>query len=180
MLIGTKVFGMLILLAVSKLYTTDHYDFRLMGMALVIVTGAGAQIMFEIHKFENYHFHLLRQLPIPVWRRISYVMISTMILMIPEAGIIISYFPNDLSFSELIQGLVFLITGLLFWYAFLFRKDQEQEAFMKIVFAFSLSGIVLTLFAVPLWGLAAITFLMSTFWWNKFYYRFEYSSTTLQ
>ena len=179
MLLGTKVFCILILLAVSKLYTTDQYDLRLMGMALTIVVGASAQIMFEIHRFDNYHFALARQLPIPFVRRMGYLLLTVILILIPEAGILVTYYPAELSSIEMVEGLLFLVAGLVFWYGLLYRRDIEQEVLTKIVFACTMLAIVLILFKVPLWGLATIAFLLAVFWSQKHYYRFEYSSTTL-
>ncbi|HEY3402957.1 MAG TPA: hypothetical protein VGK59_06200 [Ohtaekwangia sp.] len=178
MLLGTKAFGVLMLLAVAKLYTTGEYDFRLMGMALTVISGASAQLMFEIHRFDNHHFALVRQLPITCWKRISSLLVSILFLILPEAGIFITYYPADLSSPEMIQGIVFFVTILFFWYALLYRKNMDQEAFMKIVFWESMLIFVLILFRVPVWGIACVAFLAAVFRMSTYYYRFEYGTTT--
>ena len=178
MLFGAKVFGGILLFGILKLYTTDTYDSRLLGMAMVIVSAASSQLIFEMHKFDNFHFSLARQLPISFWKRIFYVMASLICLSILETGLLISYFPPNLSALTLIEAIFLLYSCQLFLYGILYRGNTDHEKQMKFVFIFSMVLIVLILFKIPLIALALFNICIGVFYWIRFYYRFELISET--
>src|SRR6187402_2750015 len=82
MLFGTKVFACLILLGVTQLYKTDVYDLRLLGLGIVIAFSAQVVLVYEVHRFDNFHFPLNRNLPIPFARRLFYFLSTLVILII--------------------------------------------------------------------------------------------------
>lgn len=175
--IGTLVFCSAILFGILKLYTTDVYDYRLLGIGLVIVTGAQMQFIFLSHQFDNFHFPLLRQLPISIWKRISLASITQVLLILPLIGIVITYFPKNLSRFVLIEAMAFFVGATVFWSGFLYQKDRDLEVIVRIVFGVSILAILLILFKVPIVVLACLSGMIGTYWWWRYSYRFEYVST---
>jgi hypothetical protein len=169
----TKIVSCLFLFGVLRLYVSEAYDSRLLGMAIVIVTVMGAQLIFEIHRFDNYHFTVIRQLPVSLAKRISYVVVSMVFLTMPETGIIITYFPDNLSFFNLIAALFFALSCQLFMYCLMYRKSINQEQLMKVAFVCSVIWILSILFQVPLLVMTALNAASAAYWYTRFYFDFE-------
>jgi hypothetical protein len=169
----TKIVSCVFLFGVLRLYVSEAYDSRLLGMAIVIVTVMGTQLIFEIHRFDNYHFTIIRQLPVLLAKRISYVAVCLVFLSMPETGIIITYFPDNLSFINLITALFFAFSCQFFIYCLMYRKPIDQERLMKVAFIFSVTWILLILFKVPLLLVATLNTGLATYWYNRFYFDFE-------
>lgn len=174
--IGTKVFSCLLLAGTLLLYQTDSYDYRLLGMAIALVSGIHAQLIYELHRFDNFHFAVMRQLPFSLGKRIMLLLLTLLLIWIPEGGVLLTYFPTTL--PHLLQAIALLLAmslnvGL---YGFLYRRDLGQEPMMWNVFLVTMGLIALILFKIPLWILASVGVLAGLYWMNRYYYRFEYHS----
>jgi hypothetical protein len=169
----TKVVSCVFLFGALRLYVSEAYDSRLLGMAIVIVTVIGAQLIFEIHRFDNYHFTIIRQLPVSLARRITYVATSLVFLTMPETGIIITHFPDNLSFFNLMTLLFFALSCQLFMYCLMYRKSINQEQLMTVAFICSVIWIFSILFQVPLLVIAALNAVLAMYWYTRFYFEFE-------
>jgi hypothetical protein len=169
----TKLVSCVFLFGVLRLYVSEAYDSRLLGMAIVIVTVMGTQLIFEIHRFDNYHFTIIRQLPVSLAKRISYVAVCMIFLSMPETGIIITYFPDNLSMINLITALFLAFSCQLFMYCLMYRKSIDQEQLMKVAFIFSVTWILLILFKVPLLLIASLNTGVAVYWYNRFYFHIE-------
>ncbi len=176
MLFGTKIFSSLILLGVTQLYKTDVYDLRLLGLGIVIAFAAQVVLVSEIHRFDNFHFPLNRNLPIPFAKRLLYFVCTLLILILPELGMIIKNFPVELNSWNLIESLLFALSIPSFFYGLLYTKDRDQEKLIPFVFFFSISWIFMVLFKIPLWAITSVNFLVGLVCLKKFYYSFEYLS----
>jgi hypothetical protein len=176
MLFGTKVFACLILLGVTQLYKTDVYDLRLLGLGIVIAFSAQVVLVYEVHRFDNFHFPLNRNLPIPFARRLLYFLSTLLILILPELGMIVKNFPVEFNNWNLVSTVLLSLSIPIFFYGLLYTKDRDQEKLMPFVFFFSISWILLVLFKIPLWGIAGINMVIGLACLKKFYYSFEYVS----
>lgn len=174
MLIGSKAFSGALLLAVIYLYRADAYDHRLLAMGLVIAASAQAPLLLELHRFENFHFSLMRQLPLTFFKRLLYTVITILLLTLIEMGLLITYFPSHLSIAVLLQSIVFFISILIFQQGLLYSKDRTQEQLTSFVFIQAMLLIVLVLFKIPLLLFAAFHALAGVVMWLRNYYRFEY------
>lgn len=174
LVIGTKLFSAAVLLAVTYLYSTDVYDDRLLGMAIIISTTAGAQLMGEMHRFDNFYFAMLRQLPINFLKRFLYTSVTILLISLPEIGLLITYFPQNLSRMVIPESIVFMISVCVFIYGNLYAKKKSLEELMPLIFILAMLSIVLILFKIPMLVLAIINLLWGLFIWQKHYYGFEY------
>ena len=176
MLFGTKIFSCLILLGVTQLYKTDVYDLRLLGLGITVAFSAQVVLVWEIHRFDNFHFSLNRNLPISFTHRLLYFFCTLLILIIPELGMMIKNFPIGFRIWDIISSILFALSIPVFFYGLLYLKDRDQEKFMPFVFFFAISWILLVLFKIPLWIIASTNFAVGLICWKKFYYSFEYIS----
>jgi hypothetical protein len=176
MLFGTKIFSCLILLGVTQLYKTDVYDLRLLGLGIVIAFSAQVVLVCEIHRFDNFHFTLNRNLPIPFVQRLLYFFCTLLVLIIPELGMIVKNYPAEFDMWSLISSITFALSIPIFFYGLLYSKDRDQEKFMPFVFFFAISWILLVLFKIPLWVIASVDVAVGLICLKNFYYSFEYIS----
>lgn len=174
MLLGSKVFSGALLLGVIYLYRADAYDHRLLAMGLVIAASAQAPLLLELHRFENFHFNLMRQLPLTFFKRLLYTITTILLLTLIEIGLLITYFPSHLSIAVLWQSIVFFVSSLIFQQGLLYRRDRTQEQLMSFVFIQAMILIVLVLFKIPLLLFASFHTLAGIFMWQRNYYHFEY------
>ncbi|HEY9048727.1 MAG TPA: hypothetical protein VIN08_22635 [Ohtaekwangia sp.] len=175
LLIGTKVFSTAILLAVCYLYTDEPYDHRLLGMGVVIIATAHLALLGTLHEFENYHFAVLRQLPLRFSQRVLYTSGTLLPSVILEIGLLITYFPKNLSLPILLQSILLFFAMILFIYSTLYIHNWMQKRWDRRIFILMMTLIVLILFAVPLWVLAVLLAAAGLYNWNRLYYRFEHS-----
>ncbi len=178
MLFGTKIFSSLILLGVTQLYKTDVYDIRLLGLGIVIAFSAQVVLVWEIHRFDNFHFPLNRNLPTPFAQRLLYFLCTLLILIIPELGMMIKNFPIEFRGWDIISSILFALSIPVFFYGWLYTKDRDQEKFMPFVFFFAISWILLVLFKIPLWAITSMNLIIGLTCLKKFYYSFEYIPKT--
>lgn len=174
MLIGSKVFSGALLLGVIYLYRADAYDYRLLAMGIVIAASAQTPLLLELHRFENFHFCLMRQLPLSFLKRFLYTVTTILLLTLIEIGLVITYFPSHLTIAVLLQSILFFVSSLIFQQGLLYSKDRTQEQLMSFVFLQAMALIVLVLFKIPLLLFVTFHTLAGIFMWSRNYYRFEY------
>jgi len=173
MAIGTKLAGGALLFAVAQVYKTDTYDARLLGMGVVFAFAANVNIVWEMHRFDNHHFDINRNLPIPFVRRLLYFMATVAILTLPETGMLISHFTAEVSPVDLAGALLFGWSITLFLYGWLFRNTHGPDQLHTIVFFTCILLVVLILFKIPFLLLAFIDIAAGLYLWRKHFYTFE-------
>jgi hypothetical protein len=174
--IGAKVFSCLLLAGTLLLYQTDSYDYRLLGMAMAMISGIHAQLIYELHRFDNFHFAMMRQLPFSFGKRLVLLLVTLMLIWIPEGGVLLTYSPSSLPRPLQAISLLFAMSMNAALYGYLYRRDLGQEPMMWNVFLVTMALVAAILFKIPLWILATGGLLAALFWMNRYYYRFEYQS----
>lgn len=177
MVAGTKSFSVLVLLGIIKLYDTGEYeDLRLFGMGVVLAFAANVNIVWELHRFDNLHFSLLRNLPLTFIQRLGHFALAMILLTLPEAGMILNNLPRGFSYVSLLSVMFFAWSIPLLLYGSLYRRDYAQERLTTIVFFTAMGLIVLILFKVPLSLLGALNACAGTMIWIRYYYHFEFQA----
>lgn len=174
MLIWSKVFSCALLFAMLKLYTTDDYDIRLMGLGTVLAFAATVNVVWELHRFNNFHFALLRQLPFSLARHMAGFMLTLLILTLPETGLLVSRFPRGFGVTAFLSNYCFALSIPFLFYSLLYIKDRHQEQLMTPVFCLVIGWFVLVLFSVPLAVLAGLNAAIGITVWKIYWYKFEY------
>jgi hypothetical protein len=169
-----KVFSFFLLFGVIQLYRGETYDLRLLGMATAAAMASHTNLICAIHRFENFHFAMIRQLPLTLTKRFAFLLVVIVLLMLPETALLIKNFPPNLPLSSLVSCYFFALSILVFLHGILYLKDRNEEQFMPIVFSCTMGWIVLILFRVPLWMLGGINLAVGLLVWRRYYYSFEY------
>ncbi len=176
LVIGTKIFSMLLIAGVSKLYTYETYDPRLFNMGCSLAFASNLVLVFHYHRFENFHFNLLRSLPLSLVQRLTHFVLSLTVLLSPEFAVMLNYLPQDISVLQLTSSIVFCISIVLLGYAYLFLNDIRLESVIQRIFVMSFLWIVLTLFKVPVILLAVVQGLLALAIYRKHFYSFEFNA----
>lgn len=175
--IGTKAFAMLIIFGVTRLYLYDAYDERLFGMGCAVAFASNLVLIFFYQRFENFHFSLLRGLPLTRVRRLWNFIVICILLQLPEFSVMINYTPRNVSSLQLASVYLFALSVNLLGYASLFIRDITLELVVRRVFAASLLWIVLILFKVPVLLIALLQVILALQIYLKYYYTFEFDAT---
>lgn len=171
-LTGFKLFSCFLLYGISRLYEPS-FDERFLSMTLAVVAGLHISLIYEVHRFENVHFNMIRRLPVNAIRRIFYTSVCLFLLILPESGMIFTLFSKHLSLLQCVTAWFFLITAIALTYAFLYQKDRREDEVTGFVFGGVMFFFVVILFKVPVILLVTINVLVSAWMIRRYYYRFE-------
>jgi len=175
-LIGFKAFSIAIVLTVCYLYSDEPYDHRLLAMGVVISATAHFPLLMELHRFENFHFPVLRQLPLKFSQRVLYTLGTLSPLMLPECGLLITYFPENLPATVLPESILLLFSVIIFISGSLYVKDRKLEHWNQRIFFTAMALIALILFSIPLPVFIIVLSAAGLYQWRRMFYRFEYIS----
>ena len=150
MLLGTKLFSALMIIAITALYKTDTYDLRLLSIGIIIAAGANVGLMHTLHHFENFHLSWVKSLPIPFLKRIYFSLITIGIILLPEIILLIKNFPAEQRWYDYVICSFFLFSIPFLFYGLLYAKDRDQQEVMTLVFYCGIVWFVLVLFKVPI------------------------------
>ncbi len=173
-LVGTKLFSCLLLWGIISLYSTDVYDSRLLAMGVAVAFSGNVMLVYYVHQFENLHFTILRNLPIPLWKRLCYFILTFIILCLPELGLLINNFPEELGFISCASIVAFGLSIGTLYYAYLYQSNMMLDRFVQHVFGITLFSIVMILFAIPIWFIAMANLVTGVILFRKYYYTFEF------
>jgi hypothetical protein len=95
------------------------------------------------------------------------------ILCVPEVVILIKYFPDGLTISDLIASSCYGISIVVILYSVLYLKLREKNV-TRVLLALIISWVLIILFSVPLLLMAIINFSVAAVLYYSLYYRFEY------
>jgi hypothetical protein len=180
LVIGTKIFAGLLIFAVTQLYKGEVYDWRLMAMGFTLALSANFMIIEQMHRFENFHFNLLRNLPIPTWQRLLINVSVFAFIFSPEMVVFIKNYPYALQWH---YGLSIIFFGLsigLLYYSTLFLNTIPAKDISRLIFGAVICWFVLILFSVPLLILIGINFLLGTLIFVRNFYTYDYSSREVE
>jgi len=173
-LLWSKAISCILLFGVLKLYTTDDYDLRLLGLGLLVTFGLSIDLAGELHRFNNLHLALLRQLPLSQVRRTISFLITWFILTLPETGLLVTRFPAGFGITGFISAYSFALSIPFLFYNLFYVKDWQQENIMRVVYSLAIAWFVLILFKIPLAVLAAANIIGGIVIWKRCWYTFEY------
>jgi len=162
LLAGNKIFSLLLIIGTASLYHYDVYDLRLMAMGITVAMASHAVLLYRYHTFIEGHFSLMRNLPFPLTKRISYFLTVFFVICLPDFGILIRNFPEQLSSSQLAESLVLAAGIVIFIFSCLYFKNVTTDKLITYVFVFVLTVIVIILFNISVW-LLGLTFILLGF-----------------
>jgi hypothetical protein len=172
----TKILSCILIVGISRLYLFDSYDERLFGMGCALTFSFNLVIVFYYHRFENFHFQIIRSLPLSLHRRLGNFISTLVLLEAPEILTIINYCPSNISLWQLTAIVLLGISIGLAAYGLLFTGDILLESFIQKVFAACFIWITLILFKMPIIILAIVNGVIGYIASQKNFYEFEFNS----
>lgn len=170
---GTKVFALLMLYGVSRLYEYDAYDIRLMAMGVLVAFSAQVNLIWHLHYFDNKSIPILRNLPLTFGNRFINLSITMLLLLLPETTMVISVHPRQLAWFELYYLIALGWSITFFVYGFLHWRSLAIDRLASFTFFMFMAVMLIILSRVPVSVLAAVLLIGGLAIWNRWYYRFE-------
>jgi hypothetical protein len=172
-IVGSKLFACILLISTLKLYTTDVYDWRLMGIVISIAMMGNVVLIFKYQSFQEQHLSITRNLPLSLSSRLMHFILTFLILCLPEFGILINNFPVNLTRYELIYAMLFCFGMLIGIYSSLYIKHINLDKLVTRCFIGVITLIILILFNVHLFIIAVALIIGGIMVFRNYYYSFE-------
>jgi hypothetical protein len=176
LVIATKIFCGALLFAVTQLYKTDVYDWRLLAMGSLLAVAANYMMVTQLQQFENVHFQFLRNLPTSTIKRLATIVVVISILMLPEFVIIIKNFPINLTLWNGLSEFAFIIAGTLYFYSLNYLSIPADN-FTRWTLGSVIGSILPILFNVPLLILTCAALAIAWLIIHFRYFNFEMQTT---
>jgi hypothetical protein len=176
LVIATKVFSGALLFAITQLYKTDVYDWRLLGMGSALAVAANYMMVTQLQQFENVHFAFLKNLPISTIKHLVIIVVVIFVLMLPEFVLVTKNFPINLTLWDGIFQFTFIIAGTLYFYS-LNYLSIPAENFSRWILASLIGSVLMILFGIPLPLLACAALITAYLIIYFKYFHFEMPAT---
>jgi hypothetical protein len=179
LLAGNKIFSLLMIIGTSALYQYDTYDLRLMAMGMTIAMASHAMLIHRYQRFVEDQFFLVRNLPLSLTKRMSYFLKIFFMVCLPDFGVLIKNFPDQLSSLQLAESFLLAAGIILFMFGYYYLKSVTADRLIAHVFVFALALIILILFSASVWLLGAILIAFGIAIYFSRYYHFDLRPTTV-
>ncbi|KPM49615.1 hypothetical protein [Jiulongibacter sediminis] len=171
--VSMKIYSVFFIVAAARLFPTDEYDFRLLGLGVFLGSVGLFPLGVEKINFESQKLGFERNLPFDQASKFTSIVLEAFVLIIPEIILIAYNWFDKVSLFQLAGAILYLLAALTFWYciqysSFASRKDFNSKMFFVAVFQF-----LLVMFKVPLLLSAIIILTLSGFIVRRNYYNFE-------
>jgi hypothetical protein len=115
----------------------------------------------------------MRSLPLSFGRRIGTFVATIIILCFPEIAMLATNLPSNIGVQFYLSAISFGISLALFGYGALYVRDATFDDFTRWIFFVSMGLLLLILFGVPVWAIAAAQVGLGIYLLYKHYYSFE-------
>ncbi|MFD1143840.1 hypothetical protein ACFQ4C_22110 [Larkinella insperata] len=178
-LLLTKAGSCLLTAGILLLYPTDDYDIRLLSLGMLLSAAFHAGVVFELYQFEARQLMLLRNLPLPLARRLLLYGGIQALLLIPEALLLIVRGPETVSLLDL-AGVWFLGFSLLWLqFAALLTRHQPRDRFVATLFWPLIAFFLLIMYRLPAGSLASLSIVVATSLFIRNFYRSTWEENDL-
>lgn len=169
----TKIVTCLVIYAATHLYLYDDYDARLYSMAACVAFSANLVLVHLYQVFDVVVLSVTRSLPITIFTRVRWLVISMTVLCLPEIAILATNLPDVVGIQHYFYAIAFGLSLLVFAYGALYVRFAEFDSFTRWIFFVSMGWIVMILFGVPLIAGAAVHLVLGIYLLKKYFYSFE-------
>jgi hypothetical protein len=173
LLISTKIFSCVLIVAVSFLYERDYYDWRLLALGIAVAFSGNQVVVNTYHKMVNHDLMWVRNLPLSRWRRIGYSAIVLFLLSVPELVTIARNFPLILDFKDFIALTLFGFSIELLFYSLSYNPFAGTKV-DRYFYGAMIGWLFAILFSVPLPAMIVINFALALLFHRSGFYKFEY------
>ncbi len=159
LLISTKLISTGLLVLIFSGYNSHEYDWRYLGMGAVITSNVNMVVAYAYFEFYTRDLSFLRGMPISVFKRLCTLLTVTILLLLPEAIVILRKMPLDDSLTLSWQIISFSLLNFLFFVHLAIYKNASIEYIGKACLFITLLQIYLVLFNVPFFVLSLLMIL---------------------
>lgn len=170
----TKGFSVAVLVGVQLLYLTDAYDPRLLALGMLVSGLAHVMLVYEHVEFEHQHLLLVRNLPLSLLRRAGHYVLVYALLAIPEAIVLLRYWPVKLHYGWLVGLWWFGLAGQWLLHSSLLKRHYSREILVQYAFWALIGGFFAIMFRVPIVVLALGCTIGAGYWFRRYFYEAEY------
>ncbi len=174
LLLLSKFYVCALLIGTSILYTTDQFDLRLLTIGVLLAFVGNVAIVHKYVWFRHYQMAFLKNLPLPLFTRLSSQVITFTVLLIPEFLVLSRHYPLEPHFLDITGIVLFGISLTLLMYALLLIKQAELSDFMIVMFWIVVVTTFLILFSIHPLILALLYLFISIPTIYIRHYKFEY------
>lgn len=171
-LFTTKLAGYFFLITGSYLYKTDIYDWRLMAFAAALAFSCNNGLVLALFKFENNMLMWTKNLPFSYSKRLLNTSLILLLFLVPE---IIILFKNSPDVLEKIYILGIILLGLsmvICVYVLMFLPIASGENQIRLVFALTVSWIIMILSGTQLYFMIGINSAIAALIYRNCLYRY--------
>lgn len=158
----TKAGSCLLTLGILALYPTDDYDIRLLSLGMLLSAAFHAGVIFELYQFEATQLLLIRNLPLPVWKRWSLYGTMMSLLLGPEAVLLLDKRPTDVPMLATVGVWLFGLSLLLLQFTTLLARHRARDRFILTLFWPLIGYFFLIMYQFSAWLLFLITAITAT------------------
>jgi hypothetical protein len=173
-LIGTKLFSCAIIYGAHYEWASFNYDIRWMQVAMAISIPAQGVLIYQLWSFETTYLNFTRNFPVNLFKRYLQILWVVIILLMPEAVLLLSYCIRFHILWQLPVYLLYAISLPMLLYAMLFTRGFNQESFYSFLFAIGMATFFVTLFGFN-WLLALAFLPISYLVYKECYYYYEWN-----
>lgn len=175
--VSMKLYSVSFIVGAARLFPTDEYDFRLLGLGVFLGSVGLFPLGVEKIMFENQKLSFERNFPVTPLKKFFNLILESFFLLLPEMLLMVYHWFGKVSLIHLGGALAYLLAGLTFWYciqysSFALQKNFGNRIFFVLVFIF-----VLIMFKVHLLLLAMIILILSWLILQRNYFNFELSQS---
>ena len=144
----SKTYTCLILIGTTALYSTDQFDLRLLSTGVLLAYVGNVAILHKYIWFYHHKMSLLNNLP-ELFSKIAIKHIVTfMIIMSPEAAVIIRHYPISPTVIDVFGIIAFGLSIIVLIYGMLILKQLELSDFVIKIFWLIVLTTFLILFSI--------------------------------
>jgi hypothetical protein len=170
----TKAFTCIVIFGLCKLYPTDTYDERLLSLGAALVAVCHITILARLYGFEHLQIPILRNLPIPLWKRfLQYLLIFALVLC-PETLALTRYLPVGVAGGYVVFWWGFCMSvAVLIFTRFLIKQPSADGQLRTATYLFIVL-FFLIMYKIPLFVLTLLAWTLAIFIFHKYYYQSDY------
>lgn len=169
MLFMTKGGTCLLTLGILALYPTDDYDSRLLALGALLTALIHSTLVYHLYQFEHERLSLLRNLPILIQKRLLNYALVFALLLIPEAILLVRYWPTGVSVGTLAGSWFFSHSVLLLQFALLLPRHRSPDRLMPLLSGLLLIFFLCIMYQLPVWGLSLVSWFVASAVFTRFY-----------
>lgn len=171
----TKATTFLIIILAAKLYAIGNFDRRFVHFTLAMVGLANVVLVYYAHYFENKKLFLQRNLPWSLPKRFSMHTTTLLLILLPEIAVYIRYFFVYFNLTDIVQGVLLILTIVGLLYSYLYIQAIAVEIYARRIFIAAIVYFFIILFGLPVVYIILMNMAVAYFIFYKYYYLFEYN-----